>query len=273
MSPQPFNYAGMRPNGVDKARSGRPPQRVFDAAVASGRPHMAWMVGERWHAAVADPAVLGHDLFLSRRVRTPRRYASKRSLSGFYWFSANGDHVWHESLNESKVLRNLDHRGDIIAIGAQPATVVFPDKHWHVLDYIALNDAGQQIVIDVKLETDLAKPKVALQLTSTAAMCETVGWGYEVHVDLPVQHEQNMEWLEQFKLPRLAPPVDATDRLADVTRPGVPIPVIEAARALSPTSDKVGRTWIYHLVWCRVLQMDLTVRVGDMSPVWTAAAA
>jgi hypothetical protein len=272
MSPQPFNYAGMRPTGVDKARTGRPPQRVFDAAFTSGRPHIAWMIGERWHAAVADPEALERELYSSRRVRTPRRYTSKRSLSGFYWFSGNGDHVWHESLNESKVLRNLDHRGDIIAIGAQPATVVFPDKHWHVLDFIGLNGSGQQIVIDVKLETDLTKPKVALQLASTAAMCEAVGWGYELHVDLPVQHEQNMEWLEQFKLPRLAPPFDAVERLEEIARPGEPLIVIEAARALSPGSDKVGRTWMYNLVWRRVLDMDLTVAVGDASPVWMAAA-
>lgn len=230
------------------------------------------MVDTKWDAAVADPELLDRELYLSRRVRTPKRHTKRQALSGFYSFSRNGDHVWHESINESKVLRNLDHRGDILAIGSQPATMVFSNGNWHVLDFIAFTDTGNQIVFDVKLERDLVKPDVQMQLQSTLQVCELVGWGYEVHVELPVQHEQNMEWLEQFKLSRLAPPVDAVDHLLEVMQSTPSMSVIDAARTLSPASDQRGRTWMYHLVWTRALEMDLTAPLNDAANVWVGAA-
>lgn len=270
MSPQPYNYTGLRRHGIDKARTGRPHAKVFEAAKASNRPHVSWMVDNGQHALSAGPAVLDEELYVSRRVRTPRRHMNRTSLTGYYSFISNGDHVWHDSLNEAKALRNLDYRGDIVAIASQPATITFPDGHWHVLDFIALDTSGRQIVIDVKLESQLTRTRVDTQLTATAKACELIGWGYEVHTDLPLQLEMNMEWLEQFKLPRLMPPRANVARLE--ARAGQPMSVREAAATLAPESLATGRTYLYHLVWARHVEMDLTVRIGDDSAVWVRAA-
>ncbi|MBT2501523.1 TnsA-like heteromeric transposase endonuclease subunit [Curtobacterium sp. ISL-83] len=263
---QAFNYYGLRPNGGE-ARTGAPSKELKAKARTSGRTWVMWRIGDEEFDAPATSEILELGLFHTRRVRTPRRRPDEPFLTGFYWFSSTGEHVWFNSQLEADVLRRFDQAGDIVAVAAQPATLVFPDgKHWHVLDYLVLDDRGRQRVLDVKYESKLGDPEVQLQFSLTAEVCAAIGWGYEIHTELPDLLHRNQRFIMQCNKPWDMPPRERELELASAA--ANPLTVLEAAMVLCPADIALGRTYFYNLVWRNEWAVDLTQPLSDISAVW-----
>lgn len=215
-------------------------------------------------SAPATPALLDRELYIASVIRVGNRYPRQRNYHGRYYFSQTGHHLWHESLLEASVLTWLDISQDIVAIASQPMEIVFADGLKHVPDYMAYHADHRQVVYDVKPPKFLT-PKYREQFAKTRALCEHVGWGYEVHTGFPTQVGVNLRWFAAFKHPAFFPGPDATERLlAALTEP---LTLINAARALKLERLPNARSAIYHLVWVGVLSIDLTQRIDDQTTI------
>ena len=210
--------------------------------------------------AIATPRLLGEELYLAKKIRTGNRYPKQRNYHGHNWFGNTQQQIWFESLFERHALLWLDHTRDIVAIACQPMMMTFGDGTEHVPDFVALLSDHSQIVYDVK--PSRLVPKAQAQFDKTAALCRTVGWGFEVLSDLPRQLHINLDWIASFRHPRFAAEPDATQVLLDALH--TPLPLDEVA-ALLPAL--FGKPAIYHLVWMGQLHLNLNSLLSNSTLV------
>jgi hypothetical protein len=223
---------------------------------------VTWLTGvdgASHRAELASPLLLDRDLFLSAPIRTPHRYPRQKNIQGLYYFSSTGHHVWHESQLESMVMRWLDMRSDVVAISAQPMLIRFADGTAHTPDLLTMHADHRQVVYDVKPRK--FAPKFEQQFAKTRAFCDHVGFGYEVHHELPRQVEVNLSWLSGFKHPGYHPGQEAAQRLHDAL--DAPLRLRAAATALGQSSRAHGRSALFHLVWTGAVTFDLTLAISD----------
>lgn len=187
------------------------------------------------------------------------------NFHGLYYFSQTGRHVWHESLLEANTLRWLDMHADVTAIAAQPFELSFGDGTKHTPDYIALHADHQQVVYDTKPTKYIQSEKFQLQAAKTRAVCDLVGWRYEVYGSLDTQLEQNLAWVSAFKHPGYFPGNDAASSV--VAALATPLPLIEAARASGLPTLAECRSALYNLIWVGLVSVDLTEPLSDSSIV------
>lgn len=215
-------------------------------------------------SAWATSALLDANIHFALPIRTGNRYPRQRNYHGKYYFSQTRRHVWHESLLEASVLTWLDMHCTIQAITSQPMTIMFADGLSHTPDFLALHDDHRQVVYDVK-PVKFLTDKVLSQFAKTRELCESIGWGYEVHTGFTDQVRVNLDWFAAFKHPGYHPGPVATARLlAAMTGP---MTVREAARTLGLGTLAEGRSAVYHLTWTQVLTVDLTHRISDTTPL------
>lgn len=209
--------------------------------------------------ALANTELLDRELYLAKPQRTPPRYAKQRNYQGLYYFSQLSQHVWHESLLEATTLRWLDLHVEVAAIACQPFTIVFADGSRHVPDYLALLGDHRQVVYDVK-PSGYVTGDIAEQFAQTRAVCEAVGWDYEVRSELSKQEQINLAYVAAFKHPLYYPGDEAIRMLlASLTEP---TPLTEAAGLLQMPTLAQARSAIFHLVCIRVLKLDLAAHLN-----------
>lgn len=241
------------------------PEAAVPHGLQSGTADVTWLTQSgKFATAPADTRLLDRDLHLSRPIREPHRYPRQRNYQGLYYFAQTSRHVWHESLLEATVLRWLDIHEEILAIASQPFKIEFADGTTHIPDYFALLDGHRQVVYDVK-PTKYLDEKALLQFAKTRAVCNKVGWEYEVRTESTKQVQINLEWVAAFKHPGFHPGPTATQRLWE--RLTAPATVREAIEILQLASPAHGRSSIYHLVCARILRLDLSNPLSDLTLV------
>jgi hypothetical protein len=103
--------------------------------------------------------------------------------------------------------------------------------------------------------------KYAEQFEKTRRLCEAVGWGYEVHPELPRQVDINLSWLAAFRHPGYHPGQAAAERLFGALQNPMPLGV--AAATLGMTDLAHGRSAMFHLIWAGLLTLDLAHHLTD----------
>ena len=214
------------------------------------------------HIEVASPHLLERELFAARAIRRGNRYPKQPNYHGLNWFGATRAHVWHESLFERYAMLSLDMRHDIIALAVQPMRMSFADGGEHFPDFIALHSDYRQTVYDVK-PASLVSKKAQRQFDTTAIVCESVGWGYEVFSDADRQLRTNVEWVANFRHPAFDPPPLARQQLMDALEG--PLTLRDASACMKHDGWDAGIGGIYHLVWTGVLTLDLTQTLSKSS--------
>jgi hypothetical protein len=208
---------------------------------------------------LATPLLLDRELYAAAPIRTAHRYPRQKNIQGLYYFASTGRHVWHESQLESMVMRWLDMQDDIVAISAQPMRIDFADGTSHTPDFLALHSDHRQVVYDVKPLRFL--PKFEAQFAKTRAFCDHVGFEYEVHHELPKQVAVNLSWLAGFKHHGYRPPAEPIRALLRAL--DQPMPMREAVDVLDGRNRPRGRSGLFHLVWSRVLDLDMTLPISN----------
>ena len=221
-------------------------------------------------SALASRALLGMDLYTAAPIRTGNRYPQQRNYHGYYWHSAARMQLWHESLLERSILMWLDHSEDIVAIATQPFTILFADGTEHVPDFIALHANNKQVVYDVKPLCRI-NDHAAEQFRKTKAICDEVGWGYEVHTELSEPLASNLAWVQMFRHPRFYPGLASVQQLTDALTEPVSLDAIAAL--LPDLTLGNARAAVYHLVWERILDADLTQPLSNTSLIRKASHA
>jgi len=223
-----------------------------------------WRIGDATYVAPLDARLLAEDIYTADPVRVGNAYPRQRNLHGWYWMASTGTHVWHESLLERNSLMRLDYSGDIVAIAAQPMMLTVGDGAIHFPDFLALDADGIQTVYDVK---PLARinAKARAQFEWTRDVCAEVGWSYRVLTELSVQERVNLTWLAQFRQTPNHPGPDAEDEVLRALEPGWT--VADAVAHMPAASTPRARSNVFHLLWSRALDCDLSQRLSDATPV------
>lgn len=198
-------------------------------------------------------------------VRVPRAYKGQRNFAGSWWFATTQSHVAFESWLERDHLMLLDFAPEVVAVAAQPFTLVLPTSSGprkHTPDYFVRTVDGTGVVIDVRPDSRAAKD--ADVFDATAAECERVGWDYQRLGDITPDFAANVRWLSGYRHPRC--------RLDDVA-----LQLLDAAATGNQTVGSLARAvgdpvvvlpCLFHLLWSGALDAELPTRRLSMdSPV------
>jgi len=223
-----------------------------------------WRIGDSTYVAPLDARLLAEDIYTADPVRVGNAYPRQRNLHGWYWMASTGTHVWHESLLERDSLMWLDYNADIVAIAAQPMMLTATTGAIHYPDFLALDATGVQTVYDIK---PLARvdAKARAQFEWTRDVCEQVGWNYRVLTELPIQEHVNLTWLAQFRQTPNHPGLDAAEELLRAVEPDWTI--ADAVTRIPAASTPRARSHVFHLLWTRALDCDLSERLSDTTPI------
>jgi hypothetical protein len=176
----------------------------------------------------------------------------------------NGDHVWLESGLEHDLLRKNDRDPAIKYILSQPFRLSWhePKPGHHTPDLLGIGDGDQVTVWDAR-RLDQQDDNFKVQGSVTQRCCDAVGWRYEVFSGLATIERLNLLWLNGFRrwpewMPGYAPLIRKLAS-SDGTTLGY----------LFAHDDGSGelKSVVWHLVWSGQLDVDLTSRIDEQSPV------
>ncbi|MCY7287294.1 MAG: TnsA-like heteromeric transposase endonuclease subunit [Cryobacterium sp.] len=239
-----------------------PVEAQHSAAAVSGTVHWRDSLNVS-HTAAIGPALLDRELHFAEQIRTSNRYPHKRSYIGLHYFASTGVHVPHESLLEAETLAWLDMMGGIVAIAAQPMKITFADGTVHFPDFFALHSDNRQVLYDVKPELRIS-PKYSTQFANTRAVCNRIGWGYEVFSERSPQAKANLAFVSDFRHHRYHPGPEVAESLRRLLEN--PLPLDVAASSL-PLPLPQARAAIFHLIWAGAISFDLATRISGNTPI------
>lgn len=188
--------------------------------------------------------------------RTFRWYKGQKHFSGTFWSATVRDHVIYESRLELARLLFADFDTAVRGIVAQPFLLtarVDGATRKHIPDYLLVSDNGP-VVVDVKPQHRLSKPKVAFTLEWTRQAVTSRGWRYEVASEPPPAELENIRFLAGFRRDWLH---DAAllDELRSADLAGATLRAAFGSFARWP--EPVVRSAVLHLLWRQHFVVDL----------------
>jgi hypothetical protein len=194
-------------------------------------------------------------------------YRGQRNFPGWWWSSTMQCHVGYESWLERDHVMLLDFDPEVTAFASQPFWLRWRSGEGvrrHLPDYFVRRADGTGVVVDVRA-VDRIEPADAEAFAATAAACGEVGWRFRRVGTLDAVFAANVRWLSRYRHPRCGRREDLVARLLEV---------FSQPTALFAGAERVGDRLmvlpvLYHLLWRRVLSVDLSsVLPGPSSVVW-----
>jgi len=252
--------------GRTSADEGAAQPRSADTALANvhalpGAATVMWIdtAGEV-HAEMAGPELRTVDFSATFPARVPVQWPQRRNYEGRYWFASIADHCAFESLFERTALMVFDHTGTVASIAPQPMKITF-DKALdskataeHYPDFFAVLTNGDHVLYDVRPQGLVHK--AAAQFAATAALCDRIGWRYELFTEIHPVAQLGLEFIAGYRHPRNRPNAEQEARILSIF--GEPTPLGAGCTMLNLRHPHAPRPWIYHLLWTRQLHTDLT---------------
>lgn len=227
----------------------------------NGLDTLQWRSADRVQTLPIDRKLLELPLVDGDPIRLGGQWQNRPNRHGMYYWAPTQKHVWHESALESASLMVLEFRGRIDRISAQPFRLLFRTGARavrHDPDFFAVHHDGDQVVYDVKPLSRMTADAQA-QFAETARVCAAVGWRHEVlHEPDPVL-ARNLDFLRAARHRRCHPPTDVVEHILSVFEGGRPIG--EARSMINRRSPALALPHIKHLIWHRLLVVDLTHRL------------
>lgn len=209
--------------------------------------------GDEHYVGLAEAASVPFEN--GRMARNIPAYRDSAHTPGRYWAATTGELVEFESHLEEKWLTLLDFDTGITGFSSQPMELESADEHgpWHhVPDLFARRGDGSALLLDVKNPARLDDEPVRLQAARTAALCEQLGWDYEMVGEPPAQR-----WANVFELSGKRRPLylgqDLVPRLLELA--AEPVPVGDLLSFVTP--EDLARGVLLHLCWRQAITFDL----------------
>lgn len=253
------------PVGVEVPTESAPDDSITKRADAITR--IEWTVhfrnvveAEKWNwFSLGSPPI---HLLQPVRIRRASRKARHIPVTAFS--VSNDDHVWLESGLEHDLLRKCDRDPAIKYLLSQPFRLTWmgPTPGRHVPDLISLGAGGQVMVWDVR-RPDQQDDEFKLAAEVTRRCCDEVGWQYEVFGGLATIERLNLLWLHGFR------------RRPNWCAHCAPLVRVLAGAGGATLGDLFGhddgsgelKSVVWHLVWGGQLEVDVTARIDEFSPV------
>jgi hypothetical protein len=190
-----------------------------------------------------------------RMARNIPAYRDSAHTPGRYWAATTGQLVEFESHLEEKWLTMLDFDAGVTGFSSQPMELEAADEGgpWsHVPDVFARRADGSALLLGVKNPARLGDEAVRLQAARTAALCERLGWDYEMAGEPPAQR-----WANVFELSGKRRPLylgqDLVPRLLELA--AGPVALGDLLSFVTP--GDLARGVLLHLCWRQVMAFDL----------------
>lgn len=209
-----------------------------------------------------EPWALVSSTALSETVpwRTFRWHKGQKHYSGTYWSATMRGHVIYESRLELSRLIFADFDPAVHRILALPFLLKVKaggKVRKHIPDYFLATDQGP-LVVDVKPEHQLAKPKVIYTFEWTRRLVEARTWRYEVWSEPASPELENLRFLAGYRRPWLFDAVLLGQiRAADVEGRTLE----EVVGGLDGHDPAAVRAAVLHLLWRGELKTDLSTRL------------
>lgn len=173
-------------------------------------------------------------------------WPGKRNYEGLWWSSTTKRHTGFESLLERQYLLSADHDPDVVGVSSQPLAILWPKGTQdaegrrfrdHVPDFFVRLSNGDGRLVDVR-RPDKAE---AHQFALTRALCDEIGWQYEVFTGLDGLEAHALTWLGGYRMDRYAPSPDVARHLIEAFMPATSLKagVARAARSSGVQKDLV----------------------------------
>lgn len=203
-------------------------------------------------------------------IRRPAAYKGQHNFAGLWWCASNQRHVGFESWCERDELMCLDFDPDVTGVASQPFRIFLPEslpQKSHVPDYFVRHADGTAIVIDVRPDARV-KPADEEVFSATAALCASVGWGYQRLGGLPPAYAASLRWIAGYRHPR-CPREEITGLVVARLQATGPQSIRELASAIGDPICVLPT--IFHLIWRHQVMADLmTAPLNFQSTLWTA---
>ena len=199
----------------------------------------------------------------------PRK--GQRNYSGERWTATVARHVAFRSWVERDNLMVLDFETDVVAIAAQPFTLLWQVRgreRRHTPAFFARRSDGSALVVDVYGAAS-PSPRRAEARAALAEACDACGWDLRLPgVPEPV-FAANLRWLSGYRHPRNAASRRVSDALLEAF--ASPAGLFDGAAAVGDPIAVLPA--LYHLMWLQQLGADLHTDVLDpMSVVYRVTA-
>jgi hypothetical protein len=233
----------------------------------SGRWMTMWKVaGEKVTCPVADMGAF--PVPGCQPVRHFTWATGQRHRPGLQSMAGTGRLHGFESHAEQRLLLALDFLGARVVV-SQPHRMRFesvPGPREHTPDFLAVTGRGTWL-LDVRPSDRIAAPdRVKFAASAEAALA--CGWRYGVVGGWQPHVMTTLDTLSAQRRP-LRDPLGLTGVLLSAVAGG---PVRFADLAAATCYPAVARAFAIHLIWHRVLAIDLAAPFGDSSLVWRGAA-
>ena len=204
-------------------------------------------------------------------VRVGGQWQNRPNQHGLYFWQRTCHHIWYESALEATCSVALDQAGEVDRIVAQPFRLLFrigAKSVRHDPDFFAIHRNGDQAVYDVKPLARMSG-EVRAQFDETARVCEMVGWRHVVLHEPGPTTATNLAFLRNARHVRCHPDPVALEQISNVFAGGWPLG--EGREMVNRRSPALAMPYIKHLIWHRLLSVDLTTRL-DFDTVATRVA-
>jgi hypothetical protein len=251
-------------------RSRKKPDGFSNVSALVARDFITWYDDANVaHRAPADKRLTKLRFDEARLARQGTKYPHRRHYEGHYWFEQTRALVWHESMTEYSALMELDHRESIRAITSQPMCIHFVDGTRHYPDYFAVLSNGSQVLYDVR-PPERIDARAEAQFEKTEALCEEVGWAYQVLHGSRGPDGYNLEWLSCFRHVWYRPDDQAEARILDFVGGGRPFAAVAKFVENHLGAGQVHA--IYNLMWRRLVRFDESALLHHSAVLWTENA-
>ncbi|MGK5628911.1 TnsA-like heteromeric transposase endonuclease subunit [Streptomyces sp. URMC 123] len=194
-------------------------------------------------------------------VRTVKSYEGQKSVTRDYWTATTAGQLSCESHLERHHAMLMDFDPRVTVLVGQPFRLFWPGprgRRGHVPDFFARLDDGGGLVMDVRPD-DRIGPDDAEAFAATARACELAGWVFRRVRSIDPVLLANVKWLAGYRHPRNHREPVASELTRAFAEP----------EALLAGAERVGDRLavlpvLYHLLWRRVLDVDLTS--GPLGP-------
>lgn len=203
-------------------------------------------------------------------IRTGGQWQNRPNQHGLYYWSRTSEHVWYESALEAACLVALDQGGTVDRIASQPFRLLFRSGATsvrHDPDFFAIHRNGDQVVYDVKPLARMSAEARA-QFAETTRVCELIGWRHVVLNEPDPTTTTNLAFLRGARHNRCHPEAAVLEQIANVFAGGRTLG--EGREMVNRRSPALAMPVIKHLIWHRVLSVDLSERL-DFDTVATTA--
>lgn len=204
-------------------------------------------------------------------ARSPVAYKNQRHLPGHFYMSRMHTHAAYESRLEMTILLQLDFNQAVRFVIAQPCVLHYRGDsraYHHIPDFLVGYQNGAAELINVKPRRFVETERNRRAFSACERAAVEMGWAYSTRCEMNPILLANLKWLAAYR----RPPTGLHEygpHLMDAAQE--PISIADVI-SFAPVLPSLIRPVLFHLIWMRVLDLDLHETMNEKTLVRLTSA-